>query len=189
MTGQPVPSLQSIDTMEKVIYMNTFSKSIAPTLRISYMVLPGHLTDLYYKKLSFYTCPVTTMIQIALARFIDEGYFEKYINRMRNYYRKQRDQLVCLIKNSKMAEYTSIAEEDAGLHFLLHLDIPCTDEEFKNRLERRGIRICALSEYYHNPLHKSEHDFILNYSSVPEENIKEAVDILCREVLAVRKKR
>lgn len=189
MTGQPVPSLQSIDTMEKVIYMNTFSKSIAPTLRISYMVLSGHLTDLYYKKLSFYTCPVTTMIQIALARFIDEGYFEKYINRMRNYYRKQRDQLVWLIKNSKMAGYTSIAEEDAGLHFLLHLDIPCTDEEFKNRLERRGIRICALSEYYHNPLHKSEHDFILNYSSVPEENIKEAVDILCQEVLAVRKKR
>ncbi|MGN0346965.1 MAG: PLP-dependent aminotransferase family protein [Lachnospiraceae bacterium] len=188
MTGQPVPSLQSIDTMEKVIYMNTFSKSIAPTMRISYMVLPRHLTGLYYKKLSFYSCPVTTMIQIALARFIDEGYFEKYINRMRNYYRKQRDRLVGLIKNSKMADFSTIKEEDAGLHFLLHLDIPCSDEEFKNRLERCGIRICALSEYYHNPQHRTVHDFILNYSSLTEENMKEAVELLCREVLAVRKK-
>ena len=71
MSQKLIPTLQSIDTIEKVIYLNTFSKSIAPTLRISYMVLPKHLADLYYQKLSFYTCPVTNMVQLVLARFID----------------------------------------------------------------------------------------------------------------------
>ncbi|MDO4178241.1 MAG: PLP-dependent aminotransferase family protein [Phascolarctobacterium sp.] len=186
MIGKPIPSLQSIDRIEKVIYMNTFTKSITPNLRISYMVLPEHLTSLYHKRLSFYSCPVTTIIQLALARFIDEGYFEKHINRMRNYYRKQRDSLLALIKSSDVASFVNISEEDAGLHFLIHLDIPCTDAEFKARLDAKRIRIAALSEYYHNHNFKTEHDFILNYSSLSEANIEEAVQLLCEEIKVVR---
>ena len=88
--GNPIPTLQSIDAFEKVIYMNTFSKSIASTIRISYMVLPEHLANLYYQTLDFYSCPVPTFEQYTLAKFIDEGYFEKHINRMRLYYRRKR---------------------------------------------------------------------------------------------------
>jgi GntR family transcriptional regulator / MocR family aminotransferase len=186
MSQKLIPTLQSIDTIEKVIYLNTFSKSIAPTLRISYMVLPKHLADLYYQKLSFYTCPVTNMVQLVLARFIDGGYFEKHINRMRNFYRKQRDLLLKEIKESAIYDYITISEEDAGLHFVMHIDIPCSDEEFKYRLERRNIRICALSEYFHNPGKQSEHFFLLNYSSLSEKNMFEAIKILSQEVVTVR---
>ncbi|WP_167959187.1 MocR-like pyridoxine biosynthesis transcription factor PdxR [Anaerosporobacter faecicola] len=187
MVGQPIPTLRSIDTMEKVIYMNTFSKSIATTMRISYMVLPKHLLNLYYKKLSFYTCPVTTLIQYSLARFIEEGYFEKHINRMRTYYGKQRELLVKLIQKSRMAKYASIYEADAGLHFILRFDIRCSDEEFKQRMERRGIRICALSEYFKREENKTENYFVINYSSFTEEQIREAVKQLTQEVLLVKR--
>ena len=89
--GKPIPSMESIDVMEKVIYMNTFTKSLASTIRISYMVLPKNLLETFYSKLGFYSCTVSNFEQYTLARFIKEGYFEKHINRMRNFYRNKRD--------------------------------------------------------------------------------------------------
>lgn len=183
MTGKPIPTLKSIDMNEKVIYLNTFSKSISNTIRISYMILPKHLMKLYYKRLSFYACPVTTIIQMTVARFISEGYFEKHINRMRNYYRKQRDILVEEIKKSNMSNYVEIMEADAGLHFLLKLQIPCTDEEFITIMERKGIKLNALSGYYQRDDNKSEHEFVINYSSLEEEQIKKAVNCMSKEVI------
>lgn len=103
--GKPVPALQSVDRMDKVIYINTFSKSLAPTFRISYMVLPMPLVKRYYEKLGFYSCTVSSFEQHTLARFITGGYFERHINRMRNYYRTQRDKIIEAIKNSRAAEY------------------------------------------------------------------------------------
>ena len=83
--GKPIPPLQSIDKSEKVIYINTFSKTLAPTFRISYMVLPPHLASLFYAKLGFYSCTVSNFEQFTLAKFIEGGYFERHINRMRTY--------------------------------------------------------------------------------------------------------
>ena len=88
--GKPIPPLQSIDAGDKVIYMNTFSKSLASTIRISYMVLPVHLVNKFYRQLSFYACTVSNFEQYTLAEFIKRGYFEKHINRMRLFYSRQR---------------------------------------------------------------------------------------------------
>ena len=74
--GQQIPTLQSIDVLEKVIYMNTFSKTLASTIRISYMILPKHLMQRFYEKMSFYSCTVSTFEQYTLAKFIHDGYFE-----------------------------------------------------------------------------------------------------------------
>ncbi|MEG0549224.1 MAG: PLP-dependent aminotransferase family protein, partial [Coprobacillus sp.] len=76
--GKPIPSLFQTDQKEHVIYMNTFSKTLAPSFRISYMVLPNHLAVLYQKKLGFYACSVSSLEQVILSHFIQEGYFEKH---------------------------------------------------------------------------------------------------------------
>ncbi|MCQ2520800.1 MAG: PLP-dependent aminotransferase family protein [Lachnospiraceae bacterium] len=188
MVGKPIPTLQSIDVNEKVIYLNTFSKSISNTVRISYMVLPKHLVDLYYKKLYFYSCPVPSIVQLTVAKFIGEGYFEKHINRLRTFYRKQRDILLQEIQDSKMSSLVKIREADAGLHFLLALSISCTDDEFVGAMERQGIRLRAVSEYYQNRESMSTHTFVINYSSLTEEQIKVAVQIMSKEVLLHTKK-
>ena len=83
--GKPLPTLFSMDACEKVIYMNTFSKSLTPTIRISYMILPVHLANQFYRQLSFYSCTVSNFEQYTLAAFINQGYFEKHINRMRSF--------------------------------------------------------------------------------------------------------
>ena len=90
LTGRPIPSLQSIDRAGSVIYMNTFSKTLASTVRISYMVLPPALANEYYRRLSFYSCTVSNFEQLTLARFLAGGYFEKHLNRMRLSYGRLR---------------------------------------------------------------------------------------------------
>lgn len=118
-TLRPIPTLQSIDRAGRVIYVNTFSRTLAPSLRISYMVLPKGLTERYRAQLGFYSSTVPAMEQHTLARFLDEGYFEAHINRMRKSYRAQRDAVIDTILHSPLGEHCRVSGEDAGLHFLL----------------------------------------------------------------------
>ena len=173
--GKPIPSLQSIDVMEKVIYINTFSKSLASTIRISYMVLPHHLLERFYRQLGFYSCTVSNFEQYTLARFISQGYFEKHINRTRNFYKTQRDTLLECIKNSPLASRSTIMEEDAGLHFLLKLDTSLSDEALIEKAKQAGLHIACLSKYYYKPEKKTEHTLVMNYSGLEPEKIPEAV--------------
>lgn len=173
--GKPIPSLQSIDVMEKVIYINTFSKTLASTIRISYMVLPHHLLERFYEQLGFYSCTVSTFEQYTLARFISQGYFEKHINRTRNFYKMQRDTLLNCIKNSSLASCSTITEEDAGLHFLLKLDTSLSDEDLTEKAKQAGLHIACLSKYYYRPDKKIEHTLVMNYSGLEPDKIPEAV--------------
>lgn len=173
--GKPIPSLQSIDVMEKVIYINTFSKSLASTIRISYMVLPYHLLERFYKQLGFYSCTVSNFEQYTLARFISQGYFEKHINRTRNFYKTQRDTLLNCIKNSPLASRSTIMEEDAGLHFLLKLDTSLSDEDLIEKAKQAGLHIACLSKYYFKPEQKIQHTLVMNYSGLEPDKIPEAV--------------
>lgn len=178
LNGQPIPTMQSIDIQEKVIYMNTFTKTLASTIRISYMVLPMHLVNTFYSKLYFYSCTVSNFEQYILAHFISDGYFEKHINRMRNYYHNKRDLILHAIKKSPLASYVTISEEDAGLHFLLKVDTNLSDREFLLKLEQQGIKLSSLSQYYQTPHKETEHIFVINYSFVDENTIDTAIRII-----------
>lgn len=187
LTGQPIPTLQSIDISGKVIYINTFTKSLASTIRISYMILPRDLLQTFYKKLAFYSCTVSNFEQFTLAHFISQGHFEKHINRMRNFYHHKRDVLLTTMKKSPLWNYITISEEDAGLHFLMKADTPLSDEEFCLRASEQGIHITSLSQYYQTPPVNSQGVFLINYSSVPEDRMKEAVDRIYKGCIAPKK--
>lgn len=183
LVGRPIPSLQSIDDSEKVIYINTFSKSLTSTIRISYMILPKTLMKRYNKELSFYACTVSNFEQYTLARFIEEGYFEKHINRMRTYYKNVRNNILDSIKNqvvkSKVSESKiKIMEENAGLHFLLKVETDLTDEELVQLASDKGINISCLSQYYYDKSIAKEHTLVINYSGVNVDKIEEGVKIL-----------
>lgn len=179
--GKPIPTLQSIDRSERVIYMNTFTKSLASTIRISYMVLPKHLLEEFEQRLSFYSCTVSNFEQYTLAQFIREGYFEKHINRMRTYYRRIRDELMGAIRKSPLVSCCWITEEDAGLHFLLHIDTDVSDRELLEKAERLGIRLSGLSEYYYGaPQSGLTHTFLINYSGLLMEDIPDVVNLLAK---------
>ena len=177
LNGKPIPPLQTIDTSGKVIYVNTFSKSLAPTIRISYMVLPRNLANLYYEKLAFYTCTVSTFEQYTLASFIEEGYFEKHINRMRLAYGRRRKQMIeCMKRHLDSKEYDLI-ENDSGLHFILCIHSKKSDDAFVQELEERGIHLSAIKDYFFDE-RKDTHQFLLNYASVHPEQMDEIFQIM-----------
>lgn len=188
--GKPIPSLFSMDTTDKVIYFNTFTKSLASTIRISYMVLPKKLLEIYKKKLGFYSCTVSNFEQYILASFIKDRHFEKHINRMRNNYRNLRDHLIALFMQSTLASKIKISEENAGLHFLLHIDTRVSDSELKELALKHEISVSFLSDYYsqdfdHFPAstilqintinNNYDHTAIINYSGLNESTLKAVV--------------
>ena len=184
LTGKPIPTLQSIDSAGKVIYMNTFSKSLSSTIRISYMVLPKALAETYHQTLNFYACTVSNFDQYTLYQFIEKGYLEKHINRMRNYYRMQRDTILSCIKKQVHYNKVKIKEEHAGLHFLLEADTKYSDEELIKRIADKGIRASCLSEYFYDKKDAKKHTLIINYSGMEPAKIEEAVDRLFRGIFA-----
>lgn len=177
-TGRPIQTLQSIDRQEGVIYMNTFSKTICPSIRISYMVLPPRLLNRYREELSFYSCTVASFEQYTLAEFMHKGYLEQHINRMRNYYRGLRDELISAIRNSRFAQRVEILEEDAGLHFLLKVQTDYHAGELQKRVDNAGIRVSWMGEYYHHGCSDKDNVAVINYSGISSGQIAQAVAIL-----------
>ena len=176
----PFPTLYTLDGSGSVIYMNTFSKSLASTVRISYMVLPFDLAERFKEKLSFYSSTVSSFEQYTLASFILDGYFEKHINRMRLFYIRQRKAILSLIYSSPMKDKCSVIENDSGLHFILRLHTTLSDEKVKEILKEEGIKISALSDFSH--FSSISHDFIISYSNLDLEIFKKALSILSDNV-------
>lgn len=182
LTGKPIPALAGADDREKVIYMNTFSKSLASTIRISYMVLPEHLARRFYEDLSFYSCTVSTFEQYTLAAFIDQGYLEKHINRMRRYYRKKREKIFQVVHSIFSDRECKIVENDSGLHMILQFETDKTDVEIKKRLWDYGIRISTVSDYDMLEIPRETHQFLLNYSNIDLEELAGAMKVI-RKIL------
>ncbi len=177
-TGRPIETVQSIDTSGRVIYMNTFSKSIAPSIRISYMALPDELMAVFSKKLGFYSCTVPSFEQYTLAQFISGGYFEQHLARMKNHYKALRGQVIAAIDAMPFRRYLTISEQHAGLHFLLRVNSPLSDGDLLACAEALGVRISCLSELTHRPEPRFEHTLIVNYSGVTPEQLERFADLI-----------
>ncbi|MGN0949544.1 MAG: PLP-dependent aminotransferase family protein [Mitsuokella sp.] len=175
LTGRPIPTMMGIDVSGRVIYMNTFSKTLTPTIRISYMVLPEKLVPVFHDELGFYNCTVSNFEQYTLARFIKDGYFEKHINRMRNCYRKRREALLQTMKEGGLFAHADIIERGSGLHFLLRFHTQKDDDALQKELADKGIRMRPLRDYYDGETPDAAHIFVLNYSGMEESVLQEAV--------------
>ena len=173
-TSHPLPALQSM-APERVIYINSFSKSLAPSIRISYAVLPEALMEQFRSRLGFYGCTVPSFEQYTLARFLSGGYFEKHINRMRRFYQKRRNLVIDALSRCAAAEQLTIMEQDAGLHFLLQVDTRWSDARLTQWLMDLGIRIQALSSFYHDSDPGDLHCLVVNYSGLEEPQLDSAL--------------
>ncbi len=181
--GKPIPPLQSIDRSENVISINSLSNTLAPLFRISYIVLPPHLSSLFYAKLGFYSCTVSNFEQFTLAKFIEDGYFERHINRMRTYYRNKRDHLLQYLAQCPAAKALKVEGEDSGLHFLLHLATNASDSQLREVALKAGLQIKFLSDYYHNKLGDNSHTMLMNYTGIEDARLYPALDKLFEALL------
>lgn len=198
--GKPIPALQGYDSQEKVIYIGTFSKAIAPAIRMSYLVLPQPLLKCYQERSRFLNSTVSKVDQLILQKFIEDGYFERHLNKMRALYKSRHDTLLSCLKGmlcrketdgfqgtrteagpKEKAERFRISGEHAGVHLLLHVLNGMQEEELIRRAERRGVKVYGLSEYDVEPRPDAPAAILLGYANMSEEKIVEAVKILAEE--------
>lgn len=182
-TGRPVPTLQSIDGGGRVVYMNTFSQTISPSMRLGFMVLPPLLLERYRRELGFYSCTVPALEQHVLARFLSGGCYEQHLSRMRKEYRARRAEILEFFRSSPFAGRIRISEQGAGLHFLLRLDTARSDAELRRRAEALGVRLGFLSEYAAVPHPGYAHTLVVNYAGLRADRLPEAMALLA-EVFA-----
>jgi len=174
--GKPLPTLQSADMGGRVIYINSFSKTLAPSFRMSYMVLPENLLPDFDEKFGFYSCPVSAFEQYTLSEFIRDGFYGKHIIRMKNFYRNLRNELIRAMENSRISGKMIIKEEEAGLHFLLSVKSDESSDVIKNKLQKKNINLPLLRDFYYGtPPDDIENIFVINYSGIRKERIAETV--------------
>ena len=184
--GKPIPSLQSIDHFGKVIYLGTFSKSIAPSLRISYMVLPEELLAQYHQKCGFFSTTVPKIQQEVLREFIEGGHFERHLNKMRGIYRAKHDYLLGELKQRKWVH--EIRGDHAGLHVLVSVETSLTEQQVCHKAFKMGVKISGISEHYIQTdgfeFPRQEPVLLIGYGKLKEAEIKNGLEIL-DEILKV----
>ena len=168
--GKPIPALQSLDVNEKVIYLGSFSKLLMPSLRVGFMVLPKSLLSLYQEYCGFFNCGVSRFEQQRLATFIQQGEFEKHIQRMRKIYRKKMEMLCRLLQpySHKIRYYG----EHSGSYLLIELlEIRHTNSELVERCLQKNIRIYPLN-YPNRQL------FSIGFANIDEQEFNRVFETL-----------
>lgn len=174
--GRPIPALQGNDRKGNVIYLGTFSKGIAPAIRVSYMVLPQMLYRKFKEKLAFLSCTVSRIDQTVINRFMKEGYYERHLNKMRGIYRAKHDCLLQELKN--FGEGLQVFGESAGLHLLVRLKTEQSDKELAALAAEQGIKVYPLSDYESKFSFYSEPVLILGFARLSEKEIRKGISIL-----------
>lgn len=121
MSGRPIAPLSSVDVAGRVIYLNSFTKSLGAAFRIAYMALPEELAVQFELNLGFYSNTVSPLEQLALARFIEQGHYERHVNRLRTYAKQLQDELVRRVRESSLAKEVSFEGLDRGLYFSMRV--------------------------------------------------------------------
>lgn len=146
MAGRPIPPLFSIDAAERVLYLNSFAKSLGTAFRMAYLVLPPRLAQQFHAQLGFYANTVSPLDQLALARFIKSGSYERHVNRLRTRARKTQDALVGALREH-FGSSISFAGLNNGLHFIMQLESRQSEAALTTAALKHGIRIAPLSQF------------------------------------------
>lgn len=177
--GKPIPALQGMDQRGKVIYIGTFSQSIAPAIRVGFLVLPEVLINRYRQYAGFFSSTVSRIDQNILYQFLTEGHYERHLNRMRAIYKAKHD---CLLAELRDFEQSfAIEGEYAGLHVLLRHKNKDSEQKLVEQAAQAGVKVYGLSRYFIHPEHNPySSTLVLGYANLSENEIRKGIDILRR---------
>ncbi len=170
--NMPIASLQGLDHNGRVIYIGTFSKTLFPSLRLGYLVIPSDLVDRFTALRRAMDLFPSYLHQAVLTDFINEGYFARHIRKMRLLYRERRNALVQAIR-AEFGPKLEIAGVEAGLHLAVLLPEGFRDQEIAVRAARQNLWLWPLSTCYLGKA--SRQGFILGFGSTEPADMPRAV--------------
>lgn len=175
--GAPVSALFGLTNHSKVIYMNSFSKSLGPAFKMGYIVLPKELLPRYQLIKSHLSCTVPNFEQYILYKFMKENHFDRHLSKTRLIYRKKLQ-----IIESILSDYPNfeMVGSEAGLHFILRVHTTMKEVELIKVLREKKIDIKGLHEFDIKESHYEVPTLVIGYSGIPIELIKDHITNLCR---------
>lgn len=176
--GKPLPSLQSIDRDGRVVYVGTFSKTLAPGLRIGYLIVPPHLVELFALGRRLSTLGGTRCVQATLADFLAEGHFARHVRRMTIEYRRRRTALVELLTDGLPAGRFELRAAHAGLHLTIVAPANFDDLAAARELYAQGVYVQPLSSFC--VARTDCRGFVIGYGAAPLPEILDAARSLVR---------
>lgn len=172
-TSRPIPALQSMDVSGRVIYLSTFSKSLMPSLRIAYMVLPKQLLPLYQETFRYYSSSVPRFDQQLVAQFMKDGHFSRHLNRMRKLYEKKLGWVTAAL--APFAHAITFSGGQAGMHIVLTVQSALTESELIRRARDAGIRVAGMSAYYADEPPSGPPRIVLGFSKMDKQQTEEGI--------------
>lgn len=173
----PIPSLQSLDRTDRVVYSGTLSKVFSPGLRLSYLVLPMRLLGAFADKLACYWCSVSWLVQGVVSVLFSSGAYDRQIRRQVAYFRKSRALLMGAIR-AKLADRVEVAGDTAGLHIWARTADGMSSEVLADLARDKGVGIYPAKRYWMDPAAADESAFIMGYSSIGQDMIEPGVALL-----------
>ena len=170
-TTRPIGALQGIDRNGRVIYLGTFSRSIAPSIRVAYMVLPESLCELYAREHSNHACTVSRLDQQVIARFLSSGMYQRHVRRSTRVYKEKKEHLEKLLLEALPQAW--ITGNEAGLHFVLH--IPGADPgKVVSEASKRGLALQIIDL----PGTPGTCHLLIGFAGLEDENIVTMTNLL-----------
>ncbi|MGN8646518.1 MocR-like pyridoxine biosynthesis transcription factor PdxR [Gracilibacillus sp. HCP3S3_G5_1] len=175
--GKPIPALQGIDSQDKVIYLGTFSKALLPSIRLAYMILPEPLIKKFKMKFQFYEQPVSKILQKTIYLFMQQGYWQKHLRKMRHIYQKKHEALYKSV-HEFMGTHVKIIGEDSGLHLLLEVKSSNTEEILIERAKQSGVKVYPTSKYWMNKNHSKYPKILIGFAGLKEDEMVKGIKLL-----------
>ncbi len=169
-TGRFQPALHSLDDGRRTLYVGTFSKVLAPGLRTAYIVLPKPLVKVFEAALTVNSASPPSVLQQALAVFIERGFLGRHVANMRKVYDERRRLLTDELSRRL---HWSVVDSKTGLHFIARLPRDVDDASISAQAEREGIIVPALSKYFYGAASNS--GLVFGYAATPFPAAKSAV--------------
>jgi GntR family transcriptional regulator/MocR family aminotransferase len=171
--SKPIPSLQSIDRNDSVIYLGTFSKTLSPSIRMGYMILPERLVQLYNEKFSNYNCTVPLLNQYVIGRLIETGQYERHIRRLNNVFKKRLELL--LAEFSDVKEKIKITSNGSGQYFLLEFSKEAEQSELIEKALEYGVRVYSTMQFWQEKAACPPNTLFLGFGKIKTEDIPDCV--------------
>lgn len=179
----PLPTLQSLDTAERVIYVGTFSKSLFPALRLGYFVVPPILVDTFHKISGAFLQGAPSNLQAVLADFMDEGHFATHIRRMCKIYAERHDTLINAA-SQRLHGLLDVMSTETGFHTVGRLAPGFSELAVSQAAGDRGISVSPIGRYCIEPV--AMQGLVLGFSTVRSPEIRAGVDVLAQVLEALR---
>ena len=174
-TRKVLPSLKSLDRHDRVIFMGTFSKTIMPSLRLGYVVMPASTVEAFTDCADITTSGQPVLTQKILTRFLDEGHFFRHLKKMRALYQRRRDWMIAALREV-YGDLFFTEQNDGGMHIVAFLTKGSRDREVAQCWQQQELQVNALSEWYRGS--GKRYGLVMGYNNV--RTYQEALDLLER---------